>query len=128
MTVQQILQNANVTTLPVGTPPGAVTGSATLAAAPGADTKTAKLVNAAQEFEAMMLNEMLKPLHFGSGVEDGSEESAGGAAETIRGMGTDALGKALASHGGLGIARKIVADVTKERDHAKAQMKGAKVQ
>jgi flagellar protein FlgJ len=86
-----------------------------------------KLVEASQSFEAMMLTEMLKPLHFGAGVDEGGEESAGGAADTIRGMGTDALGKALAAHGGLGIARKIVKEVTSEHDAADAKRGGTKV-
>jgi len=96
MTIQAILQS---------------TGSS---AAATTDRTQTKLANAAQQFEAMMLNEMLKPLHFGAAVDTGGEESAGGAADTIRGMGTDALGKALASHGGLGIAKKIVGEVTAE--------------
>jgi len=127
MTIQQVVQSMNTAALPVGTP-GAVTVSASSAASPPVDAKTARLVNASQDFEAMMLNEMLKPLHFGAGVEDGGEESPGGASETISSMGTDALGKALAAHGGMGIARKIVADVTKEQETTKVQTKGAKVQ
>jgi Rod binding domain-containing protein len=75
-----------------------------------------KLVEGARSFEAMMLGEMLKPLQFGSGVEDGGEPSAGGAADTLSGMGTDALAKALASRGGLGVARKIVDEVTAEQE------------
>jgi len=92
-----------------------------------ADPQQAKLVSAAQAFEAMMLNEMLKPLHFGAGVDAGGEESAGGASDTIRGMGTDALGKALASHGGLGIARKVVAEVTREHEASVAKRDEGKV-
>lgn len=85
------------------------------------DPQHGKLVKAAEAFEAMMLNEMLKPLKFGAEVDSGGDESAGGAGDTIRGMGTDALGKALASHGGLGVARKIVAEVTREHDAAMAK-------
>jgi Rod binding domain-containing protein len=87
------------------------------------DRATAKLVDASQQFEAMMLNEMLKPLQFGAGVDAGGEESAGGAADTIHGMGTDALGKALSSHGGLGIAKKIVGEITAQHE-AETKRKG----
>jgi Rod binding domain-containing protein len=111
-------------TIPFGIP-------SALTAAGGAsapDPKLAKLTSAAQSFEAMMLNEMLKPLHFGAGVADGSEDDAGGAADTIKGMATDALGKALASGGGFGIARKIVKQVTAEEEATKVRRGETKVQ
>ncbi len=92
------------------------------------DPKLAKLTSAAQSFEAMMLNEMLKPLHFGAGVSDGAEESEGGATDTIRGMATEALGKALAAAGGVGIARKIVKQVTSEEEAMKVRRGETKVQ
>ena len=93
----------------------------TTQAVPAGDPQQAKLVNAAQSFEAMMLNEMMKPLHFGNGVDEGGDESGEGAAGTIRGMGTETLSKALSAHGGLGIAQKIVAEVTREHDAAMAK-------
>jgi flagellar protein FlgJ len=92
------------------------------------DAKMTKLTGAAQTFEAMMLNEMLKPMHFGAGVADGAEESEGGASDTIKGMATDALGKALAAAGGVGIARKIVSQVTAEEQATKVRREETKVQ
>jgi Rod binding domain-containing protein len=89
--------------------------------------KTAKLAEAAQQFEAMMLNELLKPMHFGAGVDEGAEEGSGGAADTIRGMGTDALGKALSAHGGMGVARQIVKQVTAAHHAAEVKREGTKV-
>jgi Rod binding domain-containing protein len=86
--------------------------------------KTAKLSKAAEEFEAVMLNELLKPLHFGAGVDQGEEEPSGDAAETVRGLGTDALGKALAAQGGFGIARKVVKEVTREANDTKVEHGG----
>jgi Rod binding domain-containing protein len=86
--------------------------------------REAKLSKAAEEFESMMLNELLKPLHFGAGVDEGQEESADGAADTMRGLGTDALGKALAAQGGFGIARKVVKEVTGAANHTKVGSKG----
>ena len=69
-----------------------------------------------------MLSQMLKPLHFGAGVDErGEDTEGGGAADTIRGMATEALGKALAQHGGLGIARKILREVTTEGEAVEAR-------
>ena len=85
-----------------------------VAGAPLSDAKKAKLADAARQFEASMLTEMLKPLQFGGSADAGGQESEGGASDTIRGLGTDALGKALALHGGLGVARQIIKDVTAE--------------
>lgn len=92
------------------------------------DPKPARLTHAAQSFEATMLNEMLKSLHFGAGVAEGDEQSEGGASGTVRGMATDALGKALAARGGVGIARRIVKQVTAEQESAKIRRGEAKVQ
>jgi Rod binding domain-containing protein len=112
MTVQQVLLQLN----------------AIPASVPAPDPKLAKLTSAAQSFEAMMLNEMLKPLHFARGVEDSAEESPGGASDTIQGMASDALGKALAASGGVGIARKIVEQVTAEEESTKVRRGETKVQ
>jgi len=76
--------------------------------------RLAKLTDGAQSFEAMMLGQMLKPLQFGgapgSDSDDDSNSDAG--ADTTRGMGTEALAKAIASGGGFGIARQIIRQVT----------------
>jgi Rod binding domain-containing protein len=114
MTVHQALQKTDVSSL---------IGAGEVKPASAAAIQQKMLVEGAQSFEAMMMGEMLKPLQFGSGVEDGGEPSAGGAADTLSGMGTDALAKALASRGGLGIARKIVDEVTAEQQ-ARDKSKG----
>jgi len=81
--------------------------------------RLAKLTDGAQSFEAMMLGQMLKPLQFGgtpgADSDDGNMDAG---ADTTRGMGTEALAKAIASGGGFGIARQIIREVTSE-DHAK---------
>lgn len=76
----------------------------------------AKLVDASEKFEAMMLSQMLKPLQFGASPDAGDEESSGGAADTVRGMATEALGKALSQHGGMGIARSVLQQVMAEEN------------
>ena len=80
--------------------------------------KTAKLTDAAQQFEAMMLQQMLKPLQFGGSPEDGGDDpdNAGGASDTIRSMGTEALSKSIAQAGGFGVAKKIVSQIEAQRD------------
>jgi Rod binding domain-containing protein len=118
MTIQHVLPS----------PQSSALGGAKAASAGTPDPKLAKLTSAAQSFEAMMLNEMLKPLHFGAGVSDGAEESEGGASDTIKGMATDALCKALAASGGVGIARKIVKQVTAEEESTKVHRGETKVQ
>jgi flagellar protein FlgJ len=76
--------------------------------------RQAKLVDAAQQFEATMLQELLKPMQHGQsswGDEEKSEESA---SDTISGFGTEAIAKAISKSGGFGIARRVVEQVTQE--------------
>lgn len=81
-----------------------------------ADTqKQAKLVDAAQQFEAMMLQEMLKPMRGGQdswgGDEGGNSDSA---SDTISSFGTEAFAKAISKGGGFGIARQVVSQIQRE--------------
>lgn len=75
--------------------------------------KQAKLVDAAQQFEAMMLQEMLKPMR---GEEDswGGEENGDNASDTIKSFGTEAFAKAISKGGGFGIAKQVVSQVKME--------------
>ncbi len=75
--------------------------------------KQAKLEAGAHEFEAMMLQQMLKPLKFGE-AESSDGEEASGASGTVQGFATDAIAKGIASKGGLGIAAQIIKQVTEE--------------
>jgi Rod binding domain-containing protein len=123
MTTQQVLHRTEV---------AALTARVGLARAQPVDPGTAKLVSAAREFEAMMLDELLKPLHFGTGVgatgEDGAaDEAADGAAATIEGMSTEALAQSMAAHGGFGIASRIVGEVEAERAASIKKKGGTKV-
>ncbi len=81
----------------------------------------AKLEDGARQFEAMMLQEMLKPLHFGGSPDEADSE--GGEAETIRGLGTEAVAKAIAKAGGFGLARQIIRQVGQE-DQSKIRGSG----
>jgi flagellar protein FlgJ len=76
--------------------------------------KQAKLVDSAQQFEATMLQELLKPMQQGQsswGDDDKSEDSA---SDTMSSFGTEAIAKAISKGGGFGIARRVVEQVTQE--------------
>ncbi len=100
----------------------------TLADNTPADTlRTDKLTDGAHQFEAMMLQQMLKPLKFGDAPGANEDEEAG-ANGTLQSYGTEALARAIAGQGGFGIARKIIQQVTAE-DAAKRTSRGeAKVE
>ena len=76
--------------------------------------KRAKLVDAAQQFEATMLQELLKPLQHGQSNWGGEESSGDRASDTISSFGTEAIAKAISKGGGFGIAKQIVSKVTLE--------------
>jgi flagellar protein FlgJ len=86
----------------------------------GVDTSKAvqngKLKDAAEQFEAIFMQELLKPMQktTGDGMgEDDKDASAG--SDTLSSFGTEAVAKAIAKGGGIGIARQIVAKVSLER-------------
>ena len=68
-----------------------------------------RLVLAAHEFEAEIMNELLKPMTAGDALtgEDGS--GSGGA---LTEYASEALGRALSEQGGFGIADRIVQDLS----------------
>src|SRR5580693_1800333 len=74
--------------------------------------KQAKLVDAAQQFEATMLQELLKPLQHGQDSWGGEVKSDDSASDTISGFGTEAIAKAISKGGGFGIAKRIISKVT----------------
>jgi flagellar protein FlgJ len=77
--------------------------------------KKAKLVDAAQQFEATMLQELLKPMQHGQDSWGGYEKSDDSASDTISSFGTESVAKAISKGGGFGIAKQIVSKVTLER-------------
>ena len=73
-----------------------------------------RLVNAAHEFEAQMMKELLKPMT-ASGTDPltGEDEDSGsGSGSALGEFATEALGRALSERGGLGIANKIIGQLT----------------
>ncbi len=89
-----------------------------------AAAKQAKLVQAAQQFEAMLLQQMLKPMRSGQdswgGDSGGSLDSSGNSGssdssmDTISSFGTEAVATAISKGGGFGIARQVIRQVTLE--------------
>ena len=74
--------------------------------------KRAKLADAAQQFEAMMTQELLKS--FKTGEADLGGENDDAAADTMSSLGVEAVAKAIAQDGGLGIASQVIRQVAQE--------------
>ena len=84
-----------------------------------------KLRDGAEQFESMMLEQMLKPLHFGAGTGDDNEEVSG-AAGSVQDFGTQAVARAISAHGGFGLARQIIRQVTAEQQSTNHTAQGTK--
>src|SRR5271170_2627257 len=74
----------------------------------------ARLVDAAQQFEALMLQELLKPMSSTENKWDTGEQEGDKSMDTMTSYGTESVAKAIAKGGGLGIAKKVVEQVTAE--------------
>jgi Rod binding domain-containing protein len=109
----------------------AIAGSAAIAPAATAPspatTEHRKLTEAAQQFEGMLLQEMLKPMKehgfCQDDDQDASDDKDGGTGfgDTLSSFGTEAMATAIAKDGGLGIANRVVEQVEGEKSsHAKA--------
>jgi Rod binding domain-containing protein len=75
-----------------------------------------RLVDAAQQFEGLMLQELLKPLSSTENKWDTGEQEGDKSMDTMASYGTESVAKAIAKSGGLGIAKKVVEQVTAEHD------------
>lgn len=82
-----------------------VTGSATVPSR----TSQPRVSQAAEEFEAQMMKELLKPMTCDSLSGGGDGEDGAGSAGALGEFACEALGKALSAQGGFGIARQIAA-------------------
>ena len=87
--------------------------SATMGTATPAEAREKnKLTDAAQQFEAVFLEQLLKPLQ-DEARDNGEEKSPG--SDTMSSYGTESVARAISKGGGLGIAKQIVAKVELER-------------
>ncbi|MDR3751880.1 MAG: hypothetical protein P4K94_10385 [Terracidiphilus sp.] len=77
-------------------------------------TPQPRLVRAAHEFEAQMMNELMKPMTHGSSLtgEDDDSDSGSGSGGALGEFASEAMGKALSEHGGFGIASSIIKDLS----------------
>jgi peptidoglycan hydrolase FlgJ len=91
----------------------------------------AKLVDAAQQFEAIFLGEMLKPLQSkdgGWGDENSSGDGdSGGSGGTLASYGVESVARAIAKAGGLGIARQVVEKVSRQAEKTSVERGSTKV-
>ncbi len=93
----------------------AVSAYAGATSASGLHTATAaqraRVEKTAKSFEASFLSSMLGQMFEGTDV---SEPFGGGAGESaFRSFMTDAMGKSMAAHGGIGLARSVTAEMLK---------------
>jgi Rod binding domain-containing protein len=75
-----------------------------------------RLVQAAHEFEAQLMKELLKPLTNGSSADGKDEEPESGG--PLADFATEALGQALSRQGGLGIATNILHSLSRNEKNA----------
>jgi peptidoglycan hydrolase FlgJ len=93
-----------------------ITAEATESSNPAASAQQhAKLLDAAQQFEAMLLQEMLKPMQSKQSWDSDEGDKSGGDGDTLSSYGTEAVARAIAKGGGLGIAKQVVQKVWHEK-------------
>lgn len=74
-----------------------------------------RLKRSLQQFEAMMTQQLLRPLVDSS---DGTDEQQGGTQGQIRQLATEALASGIAAHGGIGIAKKMALQLQQQAQAA----------
>jgi Rod binding domain-containing protein len=84
-------------------PGGIIPGTATTPL-----TQQPKMINAAHEFEASMMKELLKPLQEDSLSGDDDSGDGLGGQSALSDFASEALGRGLSERGGFGIANKIL--------------------
>lgn len=90
----------------------AIPGVMTTGAQEAASTPSPKLVKAAQEFEAQLMQELLKPMTTSDGLMGTDDDSDSGSNGALGQFASESLGKALSQHGGLGIANQIIKELS----------------
>jgi len=75
-------------------------------------TPQPRLVHAAHEFEAQMMQELLKPMTRTNGLDGEDDDSATGSGGALGQFASEALGRALSEQGGFGIATSIIGQLS----------------
>jgi Rod binding domain-containing protein len=87
----------------------------------GATASTAvpapRLVSAAHEFEAAMMKELMAPLEQGHEL-GGNDDDEGGSTSALGSFAGEALGKAISEHGGFGVAKSILHQLSTGSNHS----------
>jgi Rod binding domain-containing protein len=83
---------------------------ATVAQSQSASSSQPRLVQAAHEFEAQMMKELLKPMTGGTNID--GEDSDSGSGGALADFATEALGQSLSRSGGVGIASTILRNLS----------------
>jgi Rod binding domain-containing protein len=92
-------------------PAQAISGTSDTSVQADKAARHARLLHSAQQFEAVMLSELMKPLGKPSAIgEDDSEQSS----SPMQSYGVESVAGALARSGALGFANRIVAAVEKQ--------------
>ena len=88
-------------------------------------TPSPRLVRAAREFEGQMMQELLKPMTNGDALTgtDADEDSGAGSGGALGEFASEALGQSLSERGGLGVANRII----QELSHTGNQYESGKV-
>ena len=96
--------------LPLATPVAATTSG--VADQSATATPQPRLVHAAHEFEAQMMQELLKPMTRTNGLDGEDDDSATGSGGALGQFASEALGRALSERGGFGIANSIIGQLS----------------
>lgn len=96
----------------------AAAAASVAAGASASSTPSPKLVHAAHEFEAQMMEELLKPLTGGNGLDGEDSDEATGSTGALGQFATEALGQALSEQGGFGIATGIIKELSPQGNNS----------
>ncbi|MGD0733711.1 MAG: hypothetical protein ABR976_01140 [Terracidiphilus sp.] len=78
----------------------------------GSVTPQPRLARAAHEFEAQMMKELLKPMTSDSALTGEEDDSSSGSGGALGEFASESLARGLSDHGGFGVAKRIVQELS----------------